>query len=311
MALDYAKAYQQFIDQALSAASATAWMIPEAGKVRFAGGKTVEISTLTTTGLGTYQSGKTDGSAFPSGTVTNTWNSYNLAMDRGVKFSLDRMDPSDTAFLVTAENVIREFSRSALVKEQDMYRIHRLYEAVSGDVDYAATHVVAKTLDKSNAIATVTALLQTLRNDAEVMEGFVALVSYPNQAAFLEAADTSYHQLAFGQRVAVNGVEYGNVMMLDDLPCIFVPQSRMKTLITVQDGAQDGGGIVAAQGAKDIHALIVHCETPLAVSKLDAIKQFGPEENQFFDGTSIQARYLYDLFVESGRLATIGAVVAP
>ena len=94
MALDYAKAYQQFIDEELAAASATAWMIPEAGKVRFSGGKTVEISTLTTTGLGTYQSGKTDGSAFPSGTVTNTWNSYSLAMDRGVKFSLDRMDPA-------------------------------------------------------------------------------------------------------------------------------------------------------------------------------------------------------------------------
>ena len=61
------------------------------------------------------------------------------------------------------------------------------------------------------------------------MDGFVALVSYPNQAHFLEAADETYHQLAFGQRVAINGVEYDNVMMLDDLPCIFVPQSRMKT----------------------------------------------------------------------------------
>lgn len=38
MAFDYAKAYQQFIDEELVAASATAWMIPEAGKVRFTGG---------------------------------------------------------------------------------------------------------------------------------------------------------------------------------------------------------------------------------------------------------------------------------
>lgn len=37
MAFDYAKAYQQFIDEELVAASATAWMIPEAGKVRFTG----------------------------------------------------------------------------------------------------------------------------------------------------------------------------------------------------------------------------------------------------------------------------------
>ena len=47
------------------------------------------------------------------------------------------------------------------------------------------------------------------------------------------------------------------------------------------------------------------------MSKLDAIKQFGPQENQLFDGTSIQARYLYDLFVPGQRLASIGAVVAP
>ncbi len=32
MAFDYAKAYQQFIDEEFAAASATAWMIPEAGE---------------------------------------------------------------------------------------------------------------------------------------------------------------------------------------------------------------------------------------------------------------------------------------
>ena len=112
-------------------------------------------------------------------------------------------------------------------------------------------------------------------------------------------------------RVSINGVTYENVMMLDDLPCVFVPQSRMKTVITVQSGDSDQGGIVAGENAKDIACLITHCETPLAVSKLDAIKQFGPQENQLFDGTSIQARYLYDLFVPGKRLASIGAVVAP
>ena len=69
------------------------------------------------------------------------------------------------------------------------------------------------------------------------------------------------------------------------------------------------GGILAGDGAKDIAVVITHCDTPLAVSKLDSIKQFGPQENQFFDGTSIQARYLYDLFVPEKRLASIGAIV--
>ena len=311
MAFDYAKAYQQFIDEELAAASATAWMIPEAGKVRFTGGRDIEISTLSTTGLGDYDATKADGSAYPQGTVTNSWKSYTLSMDRGVKFSLDRTDPNDTGFIVTAENVIREFARNALVKEQDTYRINRLYALANADTDHKASHIVSATLTKANAIATVSGLLQTVRDDAEEMDGYVALISHKHKTAFLEAANGTYHDISFGNAVAINGITYENVMMLDDLPCIFVPQSRMKTAITVQSGDSNSGGIVAGEGAKDISCLITHCETPLAVSKLDAIKQFGPQENQLFDGTAIQARYLYDLFVPSKRLASIGAVVAP
>lgn len=311
MALDYAKAYQQFIDEELTAASATAWMIPQAGKVRFAGGKNVEISTLSTTGLGTYQADKADGSAYPTGTVSNTWKSYPMTMDRGVKFSLDRTAPSDSGFIVTAENVIREFARNALVKEQDAYRIHRLYALAAADTTHKTTHVVSAALTKANAVSTISSLLQTVRDDAETMEGFVALISHKNKGAFLEAATGTYHDVTFGNTVSINGVVCENVMMLDDLPCIFVPQSRMKSAITVQSGSENNGGIVPAEGAKDIACVITHADTPLAVSKLDAIKQFGPQENQLFDGTAIQARYLYDLFVPENSLATIGAVVNP
>ena len=197
------------------------------------------------------------------------------------------------------------------MKEQDTYRIHRLYELANGDAAHNTTHIVSAALTKTNAIATVSGLLQTVRDDAEEMDGYVALISHKHKTAFLEAANGTYHDISFGNAVSINGVTYENVMMLDDLPCVFVPQSRMKTVITVQSGDSDQGGIVAGENAKDIACLITHCETPLAVSKLDAIKQFGPQENQLFDGTSIQARYLYDLFVPGKRLASIGAVVTP
>lgn len=311
MAFDYAKAYQQFIDEALCAASATAWMIPEAGKVRFTGGRDVEISTLSTTGLGTYQSDKSDGTAYPTGTVSNAWKSHSLSMDRGVKFALDRTDPNDSGFILTAENVIREFARNALVNEQDTYRIHKLYSLIAADTTYKTTHITSAALTKTNAISTVSGLLQTVRDDAEEMEGYVALISHKNKTAFLEAATGTYHDISFGNAVSINGIAYDNVMLLDDLPCLFVPQSRMKTAITVNDGSEDNGGISADAAAKDIAVLITHCDTPLAVSKLDSIKQFGPGENQLFDGTAIQARYLYDLFVQSKRIVSIGAVVNP
>lgn len=311
MAFDYAKAYQQFIDEELVAASATAWMLPETGKVRFVGGRDVEISTLSTSGLGNYDATKSDGSAYPSGTVSNDWTTYTLAMDRGVKFALDRTSPSDTNFIATAENVIREFARNALVREQDTYRIQKLYALANADSAHKGTHIVSAALSKSSAIDKVCALLQAVRDDAEAMDGYVALISHKNKSAFLAAANNTYHNLAFGEAVSINGVRYDNVMMLDDLPCIFVPQSRMKTAVTVQDGNENAGGIVSASGAQDINVLLAHCSAPLAVSKLDSIKQFGPEENQFFDGTAIQARYLYDLFVPTKSVVSIGAIVEP
>lgn len=311
MSFDYARAYQQFIDEELAAASATAWMVPEAGKVRFAGGRDVEISTLSTSGLGNYDASRSDGSAYPEGTVSNVWKTYPLSMDRGVRFSLDRAAPSDTGFIAAAENVIREFARNALVKEQDMYRVWKLYSLLEGDEDLKKTHIVSAALTKANAVTKVTELLQTVRDDAEAMDGYAALVSHRHKAAFLEAAAGTYHDISFGNAVEINGVAYENVMMLDDLPCIFVPQSRMKTAVSIQDGSGNGGGILPGEGAKNIACLIAHSAAPLAVSKLESIKQFGPEENQLFDGTSIQARYLYDLFVPGGGLASLGAVVEP
>ena len=63
MAIDYAKKYQKFIDEELAACSATEWMAAGAGQVRYGEGKEVEINTLKTTGLGNYDSTKTDGTA--------------------------------------------------------------------------------------------------------------------------------------------------------------------------------------------------------------------------------------------------------
>ena len=114
MAIDYAKQYQNYIDEELAASSATEWMAAASGQVRYGGGKEVEIATLSTTGLGNYDSSKTDGSAYPNGAVTSKWTAHTLEMDRGVKFALDRVAPEDLSFPATAENVIREFARNQL-----------------------------------------------------------------------------------------------------------------------------------------------------------------------------------------------------
>lgn len=312
MAIDYAKNYQSFIDEELAAASATEWMAATSGQVRFGEGKEVEIATLKTTGLGNYDNSKTDGSAYPSGAVTGKWTAHTLAMDRGVKFALDHAAPEDLSFPATAENVIRAFARDQLAREQDTYRINRLYALANNDMLHRSTHLVSFDAQKEDLIDKLCQLVQTLENDSERTGGFVAMIAANMKNQILQAANDSYNRISFEQQVEINGVTYQHVMMLNDLPCIFVPSGRMKSVVTVQSGrdAQSAGGIVAGSGSKDIYAMVVACDAPIAIARIDSLKQFGPEENQLFDGTAIQARYLYDLVVPSDKVVTIGALVS-
>lgn len=312
MAIDYAKNYQNYIDEELAAASATEWMAATSGQVRYGEGKEVEIATLSTTGLGDYDSSRTDGSAYPAGAVTSKWVAHTLAMDRGVKFALDRTSPEDLSFTATAENVIREFARNQLAKEQDTYRINRLYALANKNMPYRGTHLVAFDSAGDDLVDKLCGLVQTLETDSERTGGFVAMIASNMKNHILQAAADNYNNITFEQQVEINGVTYSHVMMINDLPCIFVPAGRMQTVIEVQSGRDDQaeGGILADTESKAIYALVVACDAPIAISRIDSLKQFGPEENQLFDGTAIQARYLYDLVVPSDKVVTIGALVS-
>lgn len=311
MEIDYAKTYQGFIDDEMEQASATEWMTANEGQVRWSGGKDVDVAALTTTGLGNYDSTKTDGTAYPAGAVTSSWESKTLSMDRGVKFALDRTSPEDIGFAANAESVIREFTRSQLAKEQDTYRIQKLYAAAAADETYGATHVVEFTEGTDDLVEKICKLAETLENDSERTGGFVALVAANHKSDFMKASADKYYNIRFEQKMEINGIVYEHVMMLNDLPCLFVPASRMKTALDVQSGreGETAGGILADTDALQIYALIAACDAPLAVAKIDSLKQFGPEENQLFDGTAIQARYLYDLYVADNKVVTLGALV--
>ncbi|MBR4879420.1 MAG: hypothetical protein IKU13_06260 [Clostridia bacterium] len=306
MALDYAKAYQQFIDEEMCASSVTQWMVPLPGTVKYEGGKDIQISELSTTGLGSYDAGKTDGSAYPQGAVTNKWRSYSLFMDRGVKFALDRTSPSDTGFMATAENVMREFARTQLARELDTYRITKLYNAAANGA-YSSTNVFSGSITKENAVGELLKTLTAAQNSSEQLTGFVAIVNQELKAAFMEAANNTFSQISFGEKAEINGIEYENVMYVNDLACIFAPKSRMVTDVAIRTG-RDGeteGGVTKSENGKYINFVVASYDAPLAVSKIDSLKQFPPEENQLFDGTAIQARYLYDLFVPRNKVCSV------
>lgn len=311
MALDYAKAYQQFIDEEMCASSVTQWMTPLPGTVKFDGGKDIQICELSTTGLGTYDATKTDGSAYPQGAVTNKWRSYSLFMDRGVKFALDRTAPSDTGFMATAENVMREFARTQLARELDTYRICKLYNTAANGA-YSATNLISAQVTKENAVSELFRTLTAAQNSSEQLDGFVAIINQELKPYFMEASANTVCQISFGNKAEINGVEYENVMYAGDLVCIFAPKSRMVTDVAVLSGRDNEaeGGVAMGEGGKHINFVVASFDAPMAVSKIDSLKQFPPEENQLFDGTAIQARYLYDLFVPKNKVCSVAVHTA-
>ena len=306
MAIDYAKAYQKFIDEEFCAASVTKWMEANAKDVKFEGGRDIQLCDVSTTGLGTYDATKTDGTAYPKGVVNSKWRAYSLFMDRGVQFGLDHLAPSDSGFLATAENIMREFTRVNLVQEMDTYRICKLYNTVINGA-YSDTNSLTGTITKDNAVAELLKTLNSAQNASEQIGGFVAYVNQDHLAAFMEATSTSSVPITFGNTVKVNDITYENVMKVGELPCIFVPKSRMVTEISILTGrdAQSAGGITKSDSGKYLNFMVLHTSTPLPVTKIESIKQIEPEDNQLFDGTLIQVRYLYDCFIPKNKVCSV------
>lgn len=311
--IENAAIYQNIIDEELIAGSKSGWMTPPAEDIEYNGGATVKIADIEVSGLGDYDPNSTSG-AYPSGTVKTKWNDYNFAQDRGIEFALDRMTPGDSRYIATASNVVREFARGPLVREQDSYRFNRVYAAINADTALKGTHIAAKDITAANILSELNALKSIVEDDSEKAMELVCVGTLNLKNLVPETSSTNRHRVYFNERVSINGVTYDDVTIIDDLPILWVPKTRLQTVIKINDGKTSGqtdGGIVADTTSQQIHFIICGIEAVKALGKVDALKEFGPDINQRFDGTAIQARYVYDAWVMKRKVKTIGVITAP
>jgi len=309
--IEYAEAYQGFIDEELEAKSSTQWMVPNDDQIDYSGGKDVKIAQLSVSGLGNYSTANTN--RYPSGSVKLGWKTYTMEMDRAVKFELGRLDPNDSHFMATTENVTREFARKQLVPEQDMFRFNRIYSALAASDKYKGTHIqsVAKAATPADVVAALKALSIIVKDDSGDEADFVAFVSLKNEQAFRDESKNTNNSVTFQREISVNGVSYRGVL-LNDLPCIFVPSKRLQTVVKVQDGrtsGQEAGGIIADSTSQQVEFLIMNTSAPVAVSKIDSLKVFSADENQTGDETTINYHLLYDLWVLENQIVTLAACI--
>lgn len=110
--LVYGSVLQKRLDAAAAKTLTSGWMDANAGQVEYNGGNRIKMPKISTTGLKDYD--RDDG--YPSGGVTLAYKEYEMTMDRGASFQLDRMDVNETNFIVNATKV-----RGLIVFEIDRY----------------------------------------------------------------------------------------------------------------------------------------------------------------------------------------------
>lgn len=309
--INYSEVYQGFIDEELEARSYTQFMVPNDDMIQYSGGKDVKISQLAVSGLGDYDNTST--SSYPKGSVKLEWIPYTMSMDRAVRFELGRLDPSDTNFIATTENVTRTFSRKQLVPEQDIFRFNRIYSRLAANTKYKDSHIKkVEKLTKETAVNILMEQYNRVRDDSGEDVDFVCFMALENEQAFRDASKNTNNSIVFDKSITINGITYAKCMMVNGLPCVFVPTKRLKTAIKVLDGRTNGqetGGITPDETAEQIEYLIMNSDAAMAVGKIDSLKVFSADEMQDSDETTINYHLLYDCWILENQIVTLAACV--
>ncbi len=299
--IEHAKVFQQELDKAMLADLCTGWMDENSKTAKYEGGSEIKIPKLVMSGLGDYN--RING--YPEGDISLTFETMTMTKDRGRSFNIDAMDVDESGFVLVASDVMGEFQRTHVVPETDAYRIGKI-NTLAGARARAYTPVVATVLQNlKQDIATV----QDAIGDVEPL---VVLMSFP-VAAILDSNENISKQLNVGD--FKKGEVTMKVKMLDEVPILRVPSSRMKSAFVFYDGVTDSdgasqnptpdqrtGGFVPASGAVAINWIVCAKRAPIGVSKTDTVRIFDPLTYQKANAWHIDYRKYHDLWIPDNKL---------
>ena len=120
--LQMAQNFQTLLDQQMVVGATSGFMEVNAGEVKYNGGDTVKIPTLSVDGLANYDRDN----GYNRGGVSLKYQDFKLTQDRGRKFLLDSMDVDESNFLATGTNVMTAFQKEQVIPEIDAYRYSKV-----------------------------------------------------------------------------------------------------------------------------------------------------------------------------------------
>ena len=235
------------LDKAVAEKPVTGFLADNTLRGKFVGAKTVMIPEMNVSGLGNYDRD----TGFVSGTVSVSATPFTLAMDRGRSFQLDREDHDESGVADLAGQILGEFVRTQVVPEVDAYVLSKLAGyAVTKNQTVTGTPATEalKMLQKSIAAA---------QNAIGYDEELVAFVDGTMWQALQSSSDLSRMLVTSDFRKGELNTRVNSYNGVAILP---VPDSRMKTAYTFNDGTTEGqedGGFVPTDSAKSIGLLLI------------------------------------------------------
>lgn len=300
-AIQRASVFQTELDTQFIQESVTGWMDENASQVQYAGGKEIKIPSVVLQGMGNYD--RTNGA--PGSTVTLTYETLAMSMDRGRALEIDEMDVEETKGAAAMAALAATFQAELVVPEVDAYRLSK-----------AAT--LAGSTRQRTYTPAAASILATLNEDIMTVVDKVGsgaqLVIHISNAAYGVLVNS---EKLVKQLDVVNfqkGEVSQRVRSIDGIPLINTRNNLMKTAFTFKDGVtsgQEAGGFEAATAAKQINWIIFARRAPIAVSKQDKSRLFDPETWQKARCWHYDYRRYHDLWIPKNKLdgvfANIGA----
>ena len=229
---------------------------------------------------------------YPAGDVTVTWEALKLTEERGKEMSIDRMDDEETlgqAFGMA----MNEFIRLHVAPEVDAYRFAK-YASTTG----ISTTTGAALTTGTDVLAAIDTATKTLDGN-EVPDDRILYVSTNLKPLLMGALSREWGSEGTVSRV-LNGY--------NDMPIVYVPQSRFYTKITLNDGSSAWGyakDTTSEAKGVDINFMMISKSAVLQATKMALPKVFTPDENQTKDAWKFQYRLYHDALVYDNKASGI------
>ncbi len=304
---DFAKKYTGVIDTGITQKSKTGCFYENDLGIEFTGTRDVIVPNIEMVGLGNYVriGNGAENEGYSRGRSVISYNTYRMRMQRSRDLPFDAMDLDESGIDKKIGQITGLYKSRHIVPELDAYNISSLFGVSNAEGIKNATK-----FDAANRSEMVDLFIDKI-NDTEESIGYEEkeLIAYIDKDFWSILMNTE----KFYKHISVSNFTSGSVNLkiheFNGVKLIRTSKERMRTEYVFDPGdSTDEGGFAPTESAGNIRALILPKESAQAVKKLDELKVFTPQENQFGNAWKVIFNLYYDLFVMKSYENTIFSI---